>query len=85
MMGFAMLPIANASQVTSPFPDIPFKTFSQFINQNFSSKTSLPTVMILLFSLTENPDLLNLHAGQQYVKCQEEKENLVSGWIKALA
>ena len=85
MMGFALLPVANASQVKSPFPDIPFKTFSQFISQNFSSKTSLSTVMVLLFSLTENPDLLHLHARQQYVKCQGEKENLVSGWIKALA
>jgi hypothetical protein len=85
MMGIAMLPVANASQVESPFPDIPFKTFSQFIIQNFSSKISLSTVMVLLLSLTENPDLLNLHARQQYVRCQGEKETQVSGWIKALA
>jgi hypothetical protein len=85
IMGFAMLPVANASQVESPFPDIPFKTFSQFILQNFSSKTSLSTVLVLLFSLTENPDLLNLHARQQYVRCQGENEIPVSGWIKALA
>ena len=80
-----MLPVAYASQVGSPFPDIPFKTFSQFIGENFSSKISLSTVLVILFSLTENPDLLNLHARQQYVRCQGENQVQSSGWIKGLA
>jgi hypothetical protein len=80
-----MLPVAYASQVGSPFPDIPFKTFSQFISENFSSKISLSTVLVILFSLTENPDLLNLHARQQYVRCQGENQVQSSGWIKGLA
>ena len=80
-----MLPVAYASQVESPFPDIPFRQFSEFISQNFSSKISLSTVLVILFSLTENPDLLNLHARQQYVRCQEENKIQLSGWIKGLA
>ena len=36
-----------------------------FIQSTFSPKVSLSTVLILLFSITENTDLLNLHAHQQ--------------------
>ncbi|KAF8232855.1 hypothetical protein L208DRAFT_1559522 [Tricholoma matsutake] len=85
MLGLAMLPITQASPIGSPFPNIPFKTFSQFITQNFSSKITLSTVLMVFFSLTENPDLLNLHALQQYVKCQGENRTQTSGWIKGLA
>ncbi|KAF8233224.1 hypothetical protein L208DRAFT_1073134, partial [Tricholoma matsutake] len=79
------LPITLASSIESPFPDIPFKLFSHFLTTNFSSKLSLLTALVILFSLTENPDLLNLHAWQQYVKCQGEHHAQASGWIKALA
>jgi hypothetical protein len=84
-MGVVMLPVTWASSAEAPFPDISFKTFSQFITQNFSSKLSLSTALVILFSLTENSDLLNLHARQQYVKCQGEHRVQASGWIKALA
>ena len=69
----------------SPFPDITFRDFSQFIGQHFSSKISLSTVLVILFSLTENPDLLNLHARQQYVQCEGENQTVLSGWMKGLA
>jgi hypothetical protein len=85
ILGLAMLPMIQASSVGSPFPSIPFKTFSQFITQNFSSKITLSAVLMVLFSLSENPDLLNLHARQQYVKCQGEHRTQASGWIKGLA
>ena len=85
MMALAMLPVTSASSVKAPFPDIPFKSFSQFISQNFSSKISLSTALVILFSLTENPDLLNLHARQQYIKFQGEHRTQTSGWIKSLA
>jgi hypothetical protein len=62
MMGITMLPITWTSSVESPFPDIPFKSFSHFITENFSSKLSLSAALVILFSLTENSDLLNLHA-----------------------
>ena len=84
-IGIIMLPITSASSADAPFPDIPFKSFNQFITQNFSSKISLSAALTILFSLTENTDLLNLHAQQQYVKCQGEHHLQASGWIKALA
>lgn len=84
-MGVIMLPVTLASSAEAPFPDIPFKSFSQFITQNFSSKISLAMALVILFSLTENTDLLNLHARQQYVKCQGEHRVQASGWIKSLA
>ncbi|KAF8224562.1 hypothetical protein L208DRAFT_1310640, partial [Tricholoma matsutake] len=68
-----------------PFPNITFKVFSQFISQHFSSKTSLSAVLVLLFSLTDNPELLNLHARQQYIQCEGENRVMASGWIKGLA
>jgi len=83
-MGVIMLPVTLASSAKAPFPDIPFKTFSQFITQNFSSKISLSAALVILFSVTENTDLLNLHARQQYIKCQGEHRVHTSGWIKAL-
>ncbi|KAF8235898.1 hypothetical protein L208DRAFT_1534881, partial [Tricholoma matsutake] len=62
MIGIALLPITWASPTESPFPDIPFKLFSHFLTTNFSSKLSLSAALVILFSLTENPNLLNLHA-----------------------
>ncbi|KAF8239873.1 hypothetical protein L208DRAFT_1560013, partial [Tricholoma matsutake] len=82
MIGIALLPITWASPIESPFP---FKLFSHFLTTNFSSKLSLLAALVILFSLTENPDLLNLHAQQQYVKCQGEHHAQASGWIKAPA
>jgi hypothetical protein len=59
--------------------------FSNFIQEQFSSQISLTTVLTILFSLTNNPDLLNLHARQQHPKIQSEIAVTTSGWIKALA
>src|SRR5215471_4564564 len=55
---------SSASSDCSPFPDIPFRVFNTFIQENFSSGISLTTVLTILFTLTNNPDLLNLHARQ---------------------
>ena len=86
MMMLALIPVTYAMPAgESPFPDITFKEFSQFIGQHFSSKISLSTVLVILFSLTENPDLLNLHARQQYVQSEGENQVAISGWIKGLA
>jgi len=68
-----------------PFRDITFKIFSDFVSQNFSSQVSLATVLLVLFSLTENPDLLNLHGHQQNPYIQGERKETSSGWIKILA
>ena len=68
-----------------PFPDITFKVFNEFVTQNFSSQISLATVLVILFSLTENPDLLNLHGRQKNPCVQGAKKQTTSGWIKCLA
>lgn len=86
MVLLAFIPATYAMPTAErAFPDITFKAFSEFIGQNFSSKTSLSTVLVILFSLTENPDLLNLHARQQYAKQPGESSIGASGWIKCLA
>ena len=66
------------------FPDLTFKAFSEFILSNFSSQVSLVTVLVLLFTMTENPELLSLHARQQNPVYSEENNVKVSGWMKAL-
>ena len=63
---FGLLPTVMASsQDQTPFPDIPFHVFVNYVEKNFSTKVSLATVLTVLFTLTSNPDLLNLHARQQ--------------------
>jgi hypothetical protein len=41
--------------------------------QNFSSKITLATVLMLLFTTIENPDLLNLHQCQKNPQDSDEK------------
>ena len=86
MILLTFIPIASATPAgQDPFPNITFKIFSQFITQHFSSKISLSAVLVLLFLLIKNPELLNLHARQQYVQCEGEKSTIASGWIEGLA
>jgi hypothetical protein len=80
----AFMPFVSASPMTQPFPDISFKAFSGFVEQTFGSKISLATVLLLLFTMTENPELLNLHARQQH-PIEGENKTMASGWIRALS
>jgi hypothetical protein len=82
---FNILPTVAARPEKSPFLDIPFQAFSQFIWNNFSSKISLSTALVILFTITDNPDLLNLHSRQQNPKYTGEKYVAVSSWMKYLA
>ena len=43
--------VAEASEQQS-FPDIAFKIFDDFVSHHFSSRLSLATVLLVLFSLT---------------------------------
>ncbi|KIJ93686.1 hypothetical protein K443DRAFT_111653 [Laccaria amethystina LaAM-08-1] len=81
-----LCPGVNAAPSEQSFPEISFKVFNTFIEQNFSSKISLATVLMLLFTLNENTDLLNLHQRQQnpQLKGIERRVDL-SAWIKSLA
>jgi hypothetical protein len=65
-MGISCLPTATATLDSSPFSEMTFMSFSSFIQQNFAAEISLSTVLMMLFTMTENPDLLSLHARQQY-------------------
>ncbi|KAF8876467.1 hypothetical protein BD779DRAFT_1412368, partial [Infundibulicybe gibba] len=68
-----------------PFPAISFKVMNNFVTANFSSKISLATVLMVLFTLTDNPDLLNLHARQKHPVHRGEQRTSTSGWIRSLA
>ena len=79
------LPMTTAVSSERPFPDISFKDFSRFVNSNFSAQVSLSTVLLILFTMMENSDLLNLHARQKNPQCNGELKQSSSGWIRALA
>jgi len=61
-MALAFLPVVSAMPDMGQFPNISFKVFSQFVQENFSSRITLSQVLLVLFTITDNPDLLNLHA-----------------------
>ena len=79
--------LVSFTYATSPqqsFPNIPFSVFSNTIQSNFGTDVSLTTVLTILFTLVENPDLLNLHFRQQNPQFSGENKVQVSGWIIAL-
>ena len=78
----ALIPSANASQ--PDFPNITFQSFNHFISSTFHPDISLATVLFLLFSLTENTDLLNLHSRQQQQLYPSEKVTKYTAWMTAL-
>jgi hypothetical protein len=79
ILGFLCLPGVSATPTAGTFPDIPFSVFAQFIEDNFSHRITLTTVLVLLFSLTQNTELLNLHARQQNPRFAGERRQAVSG------
>jgi hypothetical protein len=79
-----LLPVVSAAPNDDPFSGITFKAFSEFVEQHFSSRISLTTVLVVLFTMTNNSDLLNLHARQQH-PLPDERLQIISGWLKALA
>jgi hypothetical protein len=83
--GLVLLPTVSALPNTGIFPDIPFRDFSQFIHENLGSDITLSQVLTILFTLTENTDLLSLHARQQNPKYSGEGHSSPSVWIKCLA
>jgi hypothetical protein len=84
-LGLASLPMASAQSDLEKFPDIAFKVFNDFVQQQFGREVSLATVLTVLFTLTSNPELLGLHARQQHPKVQGEIRQSLSGWIKVLS
>ena len=84
LVWFAFLPCATASQPTTPFPEIKFSVFNKFISSTFNSNISLATVLMIFFTLVENPELLNLHARQKHPQLSSEKSIISSAWMRAL-
>ncbi|KAF8871465.1 hypothetical protein BD779DRAFT_1613941 [Infundibulicybe gibba] len=80
-----MVPGVNAASMQDSFPDVTFKAFNQFVNANFDTKVSLATVLMVLFTMTDNTDLLNLHARQKHPTCDGEYASNTTGWMKSLA
>ncbi|KAF6748077.1 hypothetical protein DFP72DRAFT_820876 [Ephemerocybe angulata] len=74
-------PASAAAPPTLLFPDVTFKVFSDCIKENFASDVSLSTVLVLLYSLTENPEFLNLHGRQQQAKVAGERARAVTTWM----
>lgn len=74
-------PLVLATSPTMPFPDIPFSDFSDFITSQFSPDISLATVLVLVFSLVENPEFLNLHGRQQTSGIPGESIHTNTSWI----
>ena len=85
IMALLLMPGVSAHTEETPFPNISFKVFSQFVKENFSSNITLSQVLLVLFTLTDNTDLLSLHARQQKPEYPEEKRSSDSGWIRGLA
>ena len=84
LVWFSFLPCVTASQPTTPFPEIKFSVFSNLISSTFNSNISLATVLVVFFSLIENPELLNLHAQQKNPQLSSEKSIISSAWMHAL-
>jgi hypothetical protein len=61
-----LLPVVSATPHNDPFSGITFRALSEFVEKNFSSRISLTTVLVVLFTMTNNSDLLNLHVRQQH-------------------
>jgi hypothetical protein len=74
-----LIPHVMASPQSAPFPDIDFKDFSDFIISNFGQKISLPTVTMVLLSITHNTELLSLHFKQ------DQAGSRATLWIKCLS
>lgn len=83
VMAILYLPVVGATSTTTPFPDISFTTFSNLIQDQFGPHIKLTTVLLILFSLTSNTDLLNLHARQKNPHQEGEITQRVSSWMKA--
>lgn len=75
--------MASPTSKTAPFPKISFKIFSEFILKTFNPEISLSTVLMLLFSIIENPELIMLHNRQRHSYLVGEKKRIDNGWIRA--
>ena len=76
-LALLFIPPVLASPEFASFPSIPFKDFSDFILENFDPAISLPTVITVSLSITNNTELLSLHFKQS-------KNGGSTAWIRCL-
>ena len=79
-----LIPVVSATPNHEALSNITFQEFARFVEDNFSSTVSLATVLVTLFTISDNSDLLNLHSRMQHSKMGERGQT-ITGWIKALA
>jgi hypothetical protein len=79
-----LIPVVSATPNHEALSNITFWEFAGFVEDNFSSTVSLATVLVTLFIISDNYDLLNLHSHMQHPKIGEHGQT-ITGWIKALA
>ena len=79
-----LIPVVSATPNHEALTNITFQEFAGFVEDNFSSTVSLATVLVMLFTISDNSDLLNLHSRMQHPKMGERGQT-ITGWIKALA
>ena len=75
-----LLPCATAAPLEDSFPDIRFADFAKVIKLNFGENITLATVLMLLFSITTNTDILNLHGQQRAISSNNQ---VVTSWMTA--
>ena len=81
---FTNIPLVSAASSEGPFPSVTFSVFSKFVEDNFISTVSLSTVLMALFTVTENTDLLSLHFRQRSADHPTEKSTSATSWIRCL-
>ena len=85
LLVLANLSTTAAFQDPNVFPEVPFKVFNDFVENTFGPTVSLSTVLLLVFSVLENPELFSLHARQQCPKYEGENQSTAFSWMKHLA
>ncbi|KAF4565542.1 hypothetical protein EYR36_002113 [Pleurotus pulmonarius] len=75
-----LLPCATAAPLEDSFPNIRFADFANVIKLTFGENISLATVLMLLFSITTNTDILNLHGQQRAISSNNQ---VVTSWMTA--
>ena len=85
MLFIFFCPGVHAAATQGAFPNITFEVFSAFIIDTFGPKISLSTVLMLLFTMNENTDLLNMHARSRNQQFDYEQIRSSSTWMNVLS
>ncbi|KAF9496403.1 hypothetical protein BDN71DRAFT_1505717 [Pleurotus eryngii] len=78
-----LVPCVAVASKQDPFPNMLFTEFAQSVQSNFGPKIKLLTILMLLMTLVNNMDLLNLH-GQQQASFRQESTSWMAGLVCAI-